>query len=81
MTGPRSPIYETRGKLEDVMALLGSCQERQRTILIHALQNTDFQVIFDEAAALAGELTRARRILSGKWCQIQALIEANNAEE
>ncbi len=78
MTGSRSPIYERRGNTEDILALLGSAQERQKAILIHALQETHdgYRCIFDEAAAMADELLQARRIVQRHWCSIQALIDA-----
>ena len=38
MTGPRSPIYDTRGHSEDILALLGSIQERQKCILLFAYE-------------------------------------------
>ena len=76
MKAPRSPEMETRGRTEDILALLGSIQERQKCILLHAYQETGYSPIFDEAAAMARELLQARRIVQRHWCQIQAVIDA-----
>ena len=78
MTGPRSPnpTRETRGHTEDILALLGSIQERQKCILLHAYQETGYDPIFDEASSMARELLQTRRIVQKYWCKIQALIDA-----
>ena len=78
MTGPRSSIYDTRGYVEDILALLGSVQERQRVILLHAYQQTGYGPIFEEAADMASEIMRVRRIVQAHWCRVQAVIEAAN---
>ena len=78
MTGPRSSIYGTRGRIEDILALLGSVQERQRVILLHAYQETGYGPIFEEAADMAGEIMRVRRIVQAHWCEVQAVIDAAN---
>ena len=76
MTGPRShnPVRNARGHTEDILALLGSVQERQKCILLHAYQETGYRAIFDEAADMAGEIMQARRIVQRHWCEIEALL-------
>ena len=76
MTGPRSSVYTTRGHAEDILALLGAIQERQKCILLHAYQETGYDPIFDEDEGMARELLQVRRIIQRHWCQIQALIDA-----
>lgn len=75
MTASRKPPYTQRNQVEDMLALLSSAQERQKMIMIHALQETDFGFIYNEAARQAGEIARVRRMLSRCWYEIQSVID------
>ena len=76
MTGPRSPIYNTRGHAEDLLAILSSMLDHQKCIITHAYYGGSMGAIFSEAAQTTRDIQRARRIIQEHWCEIQAVIEA-----
>ena len=76
MTGPRSSIYDTRGRIEDVLALLVSAVDHQKCIIKHAYYGGSMNAIFSEAARSVSDIEHVRRIVQAHWREIQAVIEA-----
>ena len=78
MTGPRSPIYQRRRDVEDLLALIDRARMHRRTITRQARRGeaAAYIPIRIEAAEMDRTLDTMHQIVQSAWCQIQAMIDA-----
>ena len=60
----------------DVRALMVELEDRRRVIKEHAFHEASWDAVFDEACAIGPLLRKLEREWAAWYCQIQALIDA-----
>lgn len=77
---PNSNPWRIEREGMDVKALLIDLDERRRCIKEHAWNEGSWDAVWDEACAMGPLIRRLMSDVNQWYCQVTALIEAQNAE-
>lgn len=78
MTSSRSRNWSRLRDLEDILAILNAIETRRRIIRAHAWRGRtpeSLDAIFDEATAMARDITELRETLGDLWKQLHEVTQ------
>ena len=76
--GPRSAAWQIENKSLDALAILTSCEDRTRVIILRSWNETGWHAVFEEACQMQDELKQLHSVLMTLWESLYEQAKASS---